>query len=43
MKTEYEQGKQDLAEQVYAILKTHVNEDYGDVLKVLEKHLEGGK
>ena len=43
MKTDYEQGKQDLAEQIYAILQTHKNEDWRDLVKILEKHLREGQ
>ena len=43
MGSDYEQGKKDLAEQIFAILNTHKNEDWRDLMKVLEKHLTEGK
>lgn len=43
MEADYEQGKKDLAEQIYAILKQHKNEDWRDLVKILEKHLREGQ
>lgn len=42
MEADYEQGKKDLAEQVYAILKQHKEEDWRDLLQVLEKYIKEG-
>jgi len=40
MTKDYEQGKTDLAEQIYAILKTHKNSDNRDLLEILKKYLK---
>jgi hypothetical protein len=35
-----EQGKQELAREIYALIKTYKNEDWRDVYAILEKHLK---
>ena len=43
MGSDYEQGKKDLAEQIFALLLKHKEEDWRDLMWLLEKHLTEGK